>query len=323
MPRARRSQRRGEVDSRRGAHGPPEAGPWSRRSVRRAGARPRRPRGLAAARRMRLPAVDGDPDPERRREHLPQPRRGRARALAIAAEAGPGAPARMGVRPRRRRASRRALGGAEADRRDRPRALDRGALPDPRRADRLTRVGRDRAAVRSRSAAEGERGRDPLHLPPSRGDLRDLRFGDRASGRETDRDRARGRPRPRPPRVGNGGQRPRPFAGHLRPERRRGTRSARGLGVVCTIATRRRARDQPRCARGRVRRPLRASRLGGSRRRRRRGRPPQARCRHDLARRGAAAAPARSTPLLPAVSRTSPRIGTRAASCPRSVCART
>ena len=85
------------------------------------------------------------------------------------------------------------------------------------------------------------------------------------------------------------GSDPRPFAGHLRPERRRGSRSARGLGVVRSIATRRRARHQPRRARGRVRRPLRASRLGGSRRRRRRCRPPQARCRHDLARRGAAA----------------------------------
>src|SRR5262249_47955492 len=84
--------------------------------------------------------------------------------------AGEGGRAGVGVRPRRRPAGGRALGGAEADRRDRPRPLDRRALPDPRRADGVARVQRDHAAVRARPADEGKRGRDPLHLPPPRGD---------------------------------------------------------------------------------------------------------------------------------------------------------
>src|SRR5262249_59865946 len=43
------------------------------------------------------------------------------------------------------------------------------------------RVARGRAAVRARAAREGERGRDPLHLAPPRGGLRDLRPCDRAA----------------------------------------------------------------------------------------------------------------------------------------------
>ena len=267
-----------------------------------------------------------DPVAERRREHLPQPQRaGRSSAGDRAAAAGPGAAARVGVRPRRRPARGRALGRAEADRRDRAGPLDRRALPDPRRADRVARVERDRAAVRARPPDEGERRRDPLHLAPPRGDLRDLRHRHRAPRREADRHRARRRARPRAPRRGDGRRRARP---------RRRTRSpgatatapsrlelSRALGPVA--ARRRRTTSASRCAPGECVGLFGLRGSGSSRRRRRRRRSREAGRRHDLARRSAARRRQGRLALSPAASRTCPRTGTRAASCRRSACART
>ena len=160
---------------------------------------------------MRLPALDGDPLAERRREHLPRPEPATARPLARAAPAGAPFAARVGLRPRRRRARREAFGRAEADRRDRARTRDRRALPDPRRADRVTRVPRDRAPVRARPACQGERRRHPLHLAPPGGDLRDLRLRDRPPRRESGRHCAAERARPRASRRGHGRRRARTY----------------------------------------------------------------------------------------------------------------
>ena len=81
VSRARRAERSRQVDARRRSHRPAEARPRQRPAVRRAGAGARRPRRVAGARGLRLPALDGHPVAQRRREHLPEPQR-RARSFA-------------------------------------------------------------------------------------------------------------------------------------------------------------------------------------------------------------------------------------------------
>ena len=82
-----------------------------------------------------------------------------------------------------------AVGGADADRRDRQGAVARGARPAPRRADRLDHRARDRGAVQPAAAAQRRRRRDRLRQPQARGGLRDRRPRHGASRRHAMRRR--------------------------------------------------------------------------------------------------------------------------------------
>ena len=67
------------------------------------------------------------------------------------------------------------------------------ALPAARRADRGARARRRAAPVRARPPAAGPGRRDPVHLPSSRGGLRDLHGCCRPAGRRDGADRAAAR----------------------------------------------------------------------------------------------------------------------------------
>ena len=175
VPRARRPQRRRKVDPRRRPDRAAQAG----RGAVGSDGKPAPSLGDRAAWQERVACVYQRsmviPIAQRRRRTSSSTARRRRSCTGGRCGGGRGSCCSSGGSTSTSTSPRRALGGAEADRRDRTRALDRRALPDPRRADRVARVERDRAAVRARAADEGERRRDPLHLPSPRGDLRDLR----------------------------------------------------------------------------------------------------------------------------------------------------
>ena len=149
---------------------------------RRAGAAALRPRGVAAERRLRLPALDHHSRPDGRREPLRQPPADAARMDQLGARSAARRAwcSTAGTSPSRGHARRRPPGRGPPARRDRARPVLRRPLHHPRRADRAARRRGDQAPVRPHPRAAGAGRHLPLHLAPPPGGLRDLPGGDRA-----------------------------------------------------------------------------------------------------------------------------------------------
>jgi len=149
----------------------PDRGSVACTASRRPGSRPRR---LARACGLSVPTLDGNPVSQRRREHLPQPQRqsllraGGARRAANSILGG-------GVSTSTSTSCRRALGRAEANRRDRARARDRRALPDSDEQNASLESHAIERLLGPRPPREGERVSRSLNLSSSRGGLRDMR----------------------------------------------------------------------------------------------------------------------------------------------------
>ncbi len=175
----------------------------------------------------------------------------------------------LGARGRCRPRRRASHGRAAADRRDRPRAAPGHPLHHPRRADRPARGPRGRPPVRAHRPPAGGRRHLPLHLAPSRGDLRGLPQRHRAARRQGGRQRAARRRCPRsawsPPWSA---MRSRGAAGRSRRQAPAAAQRAACLEVRGLCIEGAALRLELRGRRGRERRPRRARglRQGGGRR---------------------------------------------------------
>ncbi len=239
-----------------------------------------------AGHRRDLPGADAVPGPEHRgerRDGLPPARRAAPDRPRRDAPLGPGA-ARPPRRPARPRAPRpRPVDRRPADRRDRQGAELRRAGPDHGRADRGALRPGGRAAVHGRAGAARGGRRDPVHLAPPRGGLRDLRHGHRHA--------RRGR-RPRRPDRRHDARRDGPA--HGRPRAQRAVPEAGRPGRLDG------AERPPAHARGRVLRRLVRGPGGRDRRARRaRRRRPQRGGARDLRRRQARRGPRRGRRAAP------------------------